>query len=155
MPSSALPLNLPADFASITLAVTFAPRRITPRPSTMIGSASEAATRRSGWLSFELTDWSMVTLKVVPAGMTIGGASCCGAGCAAEADELVGPSATLPELPPFCEERHPHKPTNVNAQIQAESLAKRMYFPPITFGVVLKPYQGDAVGCSAISISGA
>jgi hypothetical protein len=67
----------------------------------------------------------MVTLNVVPAGMTMGGASCCGAGCAAEADELV-PSAALPELPLFCEERHPNKPTNVNAQIQAESLAKRM-----------------------------
>jgi hypothetical protein len=125
MPSSALPLNLPADFASITFPVTFAPRRITPRPSTMIGSASEAATRRSGWLSFELTDWSMVTLKVVPAGITIGGASCCGAGCAAEADELVLPSA-LPELPLFCEERHPHKTTRAKAQIQGERLAKRM-----------------------------
>jgi hypothetical protein len=57
--------------------------------------------------------------------MTMGGASCCGAGCAAEADELV-PSAALPELPLFCEERHPHKTTRAKAQIQGERLAKRM-----------------------------
>jgi hypothetical protein len=67
----------------------------------------------------------MVTLNVVPAGMTMGGGGSFGAGADAG---LVAPSAAVPELPLFCEERHPHKTTRVNAQIQAESLAKRMYF---------------------------
>src|ERR1700676_2993028 len=125
MPSSAPPLNLPADFASITLAVTFAPRRITPRPSTITGSPREAATRRSGWLSFELTDWSMVTLKVVPAGMTMAGGSL---GAGPDADGLLEPSAALRELPLFCEEWHPHKTIRAEAQIHGESLAKRMSF---------------------------
>jgi hypothetical protein len=88
----------------------------------MIGSAREAATRRSGWLSFELTDWSMVTLNVVPAGITMGGGSF---GAGADAG-LVAPSAAVPELPLFCEERHPHKTTKAKAQIHGDSLAKRM-----------------------------
>src|SRR4029077_14954293 len=123
MPSSALPLNLPADFASITLAVTFAPRRITPRPSTMIGSAREAATRCSGWLSFELTDWSMVTLTVVPAGMTMGGAGAVGAGaCSAEAAGLFA----VEPAPLLWEEPHPHKDNKATAQIHRERVTRCM-----------------------------
>ena len=124
--NSALPLNLPADFALVTLPVTFAPRRITPRPSMIMGSAREAATRCSGSLSLELTDWSTVMLRVVPAGTTMGGACSFGAGaCAAAGLALF---AAAPVLLLLCEEPHPHKASRAKAQSHRESVARYMDF---------------------------
>ncbi|PYU28718.1 MAG: hypothetical protein DMG31_19375 [Acidobacteria bacterium] len=96
MPSSALPLNRPADFALVTSPETFAPRGITSWLPSTIGSASEASTCNPGAASFELTDWSTVTLIAVPAGTIIGGAcSCFGAACSAAGLALFAAAPVL------------------------------------------------------------
>jgi hypothetical protein len=120
MPSSALPLNLPADFALVSLPIILAPRRITPRPSTMMGSAREATTRCSGSLFFELTDWSTVTLRVVPAGTMMGGAGSFGAGACSATGLALFTAAPLLLLDG--EELHPYKASSEKAQIEREIL---------------------------------
>src|SRR5438309_2083096 len=124
MPSSALPLNLPADFAWVTLPVILAPRRITPRPSIMMGSAREATTRCSGSLFFELTDWSTVTLRVVPAGTRMGGACSFGAGACSATGLALFTAAPVSFLD--CDELHPYKASSEKVQIQRESLTRCM-----------------------------
>jgi hypothetical protein len=69
---AALPLNLPADLASVTVPVAFVPLGITTLSPTTTGCAKEASKRSPGLLSFELTAWSAVTTISVPAGTTIG-----------------------------------------------------------------------------------
>src|SRR5690349_4384122 len=125
MPSSALPLNLPADFAFVTVPETLAPRGITSWPCTTTGSAREAATSTPGSLSFELTDWSTVTLMLVPAGTIIGGgASCFGAAACSTAGLPLAPE---PVALPDCEEPHPYEASRAITQIHGESLAGCIY----------------------------
>src|SRR5260370_2219307 len=134
MPSSALPLNLPADFAVVTRPETLAPFGMTPRPSMMMGSARDAATRAPASVFLELTDWSTVMLSAVPAGTTTGGASSClGAACSAAA-LFAAPGLLL-----VCEELHPHEATRPITQIHGERLARRIYvLSSVTFGRYLR-----------------
>src|ERR1700720_3880013 len=122
MPSSALPLNLPADFATVTVPDIFAPGRITSLPSTTMGAASDASTRSPTLPSLELTDWSTVTVIVVPGLITIGGSGAGTAACSAALAELALPPA-LPVLPLFCAEPHPYDASKATAQIHGESLS--------------------------------
>ena len=69
---AAFPLNLPADLASITVPVAFAPFGITTLSPTTTGSAMEASKRSPELLVFELTDSSAVITILLPAFTTIG-----------------------------------------------------------------------------------
>src|SRR5512135_2461568 len=69
---AAFPLNLPADLASVTVPLAFAPLGITTLSSTTTGSARDASKWSPELLFFELTDWSAVTTISVPAATTIG-----------------------------------------------------------------------------------
>src|SRR5579864_7177638 len=80
-PSSAFPLNLPADLATVTVPRAFAPEGMTTFSPTVTGAASEASKWSPSLLVFELTDWSTVTEMGVPDGTTSGfGANTGGAG---------------------------------------------------------------------------
>src|SRR5258708_29976224 len=71
-PSSAFPLNLPADLATVTVPRARAPAGITTLSPTATGAASEASKCSPSLLVFELTVWSTVTEIGVPARTTIG-----------------------------------------------------------------------------------
>src|SRR5215510_2908399 len=94
-PSSAFPLNLPADLAMVTVPEAFAPKGITCLPPTITGSATEASKWSPELLVLELIDWSIVATMTVPASTTIGCGAAAGAvvffGSAPEGLEGVEP----------------------------------------------------------------
>src|SRR4029077_6861903 len=116
---SALPLNLPADFATVTVPATLVPGRITSFPSPTTGAATDASTLSPSLLSLEVTDWSTVTVIVVPALITIGGSGSGAAACSAVAG--LAPFAALPVLLLFCVEPQPYETSKAIPQIQGES----------------------------------
>ena len=66
----------------------------------------------------------MVTLMVVPAGITMGGASCFGAAAAWAAGlALFAAAGLLPD----CDEPHPHEKRAIR-QIHGKTLARDIYF---------------------------
>jgi hypothetical protein len=156
-------LNLPADFATVTVPATFAPGRITSFPSTTTGAATDASTRSPTLLSLELTDWSTVTVIVVPGLITIGGSGSGAAACSAVFAGLA-PFAALPVLLLFCVEPQPYETSKATPQIQREreslvgngikSITSELWVSA-NKGLVLTKYQGHRVSGTVFSVYGA
>src|SRR6476660_2818112 len=70
--SSPSPLILPFALALTTVPLTVAPRGRAGLPATLIGCARVARKVCPAWLFFELKAWLVVTVRVVPAGTTMG-----------------------------------------------------------------------------------